>query len=63
METEDLSRMKARVREEWAELRQSSGSRGAEDTDLLSAVRRLMVDFGDVFDEESEAKTVFEYLA
>ena len=57
--------MEAYVLEEWVKLRQTSGSLDPEEGDLLSAVRRLFesADFAEAFDDEGDAKSVFEYFA
>ena len=50
--------------EEWAKLRQTSGSPDPEEGDLLSAVQQLFhsSDFGMAFEDERDAKSVFEYF-
>ena len=56
--------MEAYVLEEWAKLRQTSGSPDPEEGDLLSAVQQLFhsSDFGMAFEDERDAKSVFEYF-
>lgn len=56
--------MEAYVLEEWAILRQTSGNLDPEEGDLSSAVWRLFrsSDFGEAFEDERDAKRVFEYF-